>query len=102
MMVCGVWYSMFGNDARANDQQAGLANGSRSYPTPGSSGNTKQETPNLLLLVRLRLGLGLRAGLALLVPVLELLHAAGGVHQLHLAGEEGVAGARDVELDERV
>src|ERR1700756_379259 len=43
-------------------------------------------------------------GLALLalVPVvlaLELLDAAGGVHVLHLAGEEGVAGRADFDGD---
>src|SRR4051794_27071996 len=45
-------------------------------------------------------GGGLGARLAALVPVvlaLEFLHPAGGVHVLHLAGEEGVAGRADLD-----
>src|SRR5207245_2166394 len=42
------------------------------------------------------------AGLLALVPVvllLELLNAAGGINELHLAGEEGVAGRADFDGD---
>src|SRR5215471_12153722 len=48
------------------------------------------------------LGFGGLAGLLALVPVvllLELLHAAGGVEELHLAGEERMTGRADVHRD---
>src|SRR5436309_14146381 len=52
-------------------------------------------------LLRRRRGVAGVLGLAL-VPVvlaLELLDPAGGVHELHLAGEEGVAGRADLDRD---
>src|SRR6476659_6993791 len=71
-----------------------------------SSLNTKHETPDTDSLLLFGLALGglalLAAHLRVLVAVLELLDAAGGVHQLHLAGEERMAGAGNVQLAERV
>src|SRR5690349_2194669 len=55
---------------------------------------------HLLAGLAARLGAGL--GLLPLVPVillLELLHPAGGVDVLHLAGEERVAGGTDFDHD---
>src|SRR5580693_687114 len=56
----------------------------------------------LLVLGRGGLALGLGAVLGVLVPVLEFLHAASGVEQFHLAGEERMAGTGDFQLVERV
>src|SRR5262249_38104121 len=61
--------------------------------------NRKSQIENLLRRRRGAVAGVLGLALVPVVLLLELLDAAGGVHELHLAGEEGVAGRADFHRD---
>jgi predicted RNase H-like HicB family nuclease len=68
--------------------------------TPGNSGGGRHESEKLNLFLFLRGVLGLR-GLRLGGALLEFVHAAGGVHELLLAGVKRMADVADADDDGR-
>src|SRR5262249_24392445 len=100
------------SNAWSNAGHIGISLSQSGEDSPHSKVQTKEAKgrtrgPSLCLLVKLKLLLGRRFGglgfaFLSLVPavfLLELLDAAGGVHVLHLAREERVAGRADFDGD---